>query len=76
MLEWIDSYVKSLVSMPDRVSLSRKDGVKSIVINIKVASEDRALFEGRNNRLLWALKSTAALAGAKPRVRYVVKVSD
>ena len=76
MLEWLENYVKSLVSLPEQVSVSAKDGVKVIVVSIKVAADDYGLFAGRQNRLVKAMTSAASLAGAKERTRYVLKVSD
>ena len=75
MFEWIENYVKSLVSQPDNVSLTTKEGVATVVVDISLASEDLALFDGRQNRLLKALNTVAGLAGARTRTRYVVKVS-
>ncbi len=46
------------------------------VVNLKVATQDLNLFEGRNNRLVRAMGSFLSLAGAKPRIRYVLKVAD
>lgn len=74
MKEWLEDFVKSLVSLPDQVAISQKDGLKTVVLTIKVAEDDLPLFEGRNNRLPWALERAASLAGIRPRMRYVVKV--
>ena len=76
MIEWLENYIKSLVSMPDEVSISRQEGVQVILLNLTVADDDLHLFEGRHNRLIRALNAVASLPGAKPRMRYVFKVSE
>lgn len=74
MKEWLEDFVKSLVSLPDQVAVSQKDGLQTVVLTIKVAEDDLSLFHGRNNRLIWALERAASLAGIRPRMRYVVKI--
>ncbi len=74
MIEWLEDYVKSLVSRPEEVSVSHKEGVKVIQVSIKVADGDLYLFEGRHNRLMRAMTGVASLAGVRPRMRYVLKV--
>lgn len=76
MVEWLESYVKSLVAAPDAVEVSSKKGEVSMVVNIKVAGDDLGLFQGRNNRLVRAMSVVASLAGAKSRTRYVLKVCE
>jgi len=76
MMEWIESYAKDLVGSPDQVSVSNKEGDMVQVVNLKVATDDLSMFEGRNNRLTRALGSILSLAGSRERVRYVLKVVD
>ncbi len=76
MQQWIVTYTKSLVSQPDRVSLSVKEGALVDVLHLTVASEDLALLGGKQNRLTRAIGSVIALAGVKRRRRYVLKVQD
>jgi predicted RNA-binding protein YlqC (UPF0109 family) len=75
-MEWIESFVKDLVGQPDQVSVSNKEGVLVQVVNLKVATEDLSMFDGKNNRLTRALGSILSLAGVRDRVRYVLKVVD
>ncbi len=76
MLEWLTDYVASICSKPEAVSIERQDGSKTVVVTLTVAAEDRDIFAGANNRLTRALNSVAGLAGAKSRMRYVLKVVD
>ena len=75
MKEWIEQYVKSLVQSPDAVSISLSEGIKTVILTIKVAESDLARFDGRNNRLTRSLTKVAGLAGAKDRMRYILKFS-
>ena len=74
MIEWIEDYVKALVDHPDQVAVSEKEGVKTVIVNVTVASEDYFLFKGRNNRLVRSLDLAVSLTGVKRRMRYVLKV--
>jgi predicted RNA-binding protein YlqC (UPF0109 family) len=73
-MDWLVNYVGNLVQHPDQVAVSENPGVQVVVVNLTVADDDRALFSGRNNRLVRAMGSVLALAGAKTRKRYVLKV--
>ena len=75
MIEWLNETLKSLATEPDQVSLEHKEGVLVVVITVTLAAADAGLLAGRNNRLMRALGSAAALAGAKPRKRWIVKVA-
>ena len=74
MMEWIENYIKDLVSLPDRVAVSVNKSVVVAVVHLKLAAEDRPLFDGRNNRLARALASVLVLASARDRVRYVLRI--
>jgi predicted RNA-binding protein YlqC (UPF0109 family) len=72
---WIEDYIKSLVSHADQVTTVVDEGLKSLVYAVEVSSDDLSLFAGRNNRLMRAMNSALSLAGARSRVRHVVKVT-
>ncbi len=76
MVEWLEAYVKSLVSTPDAVEVNPKKGETTLVVNIKVAGDDIDLFQGRHNRLVRAMNVVASLAGVKSRTRYILKVCE
>jgi len=76
MLQWMEAYTKSLVRHPDQVSLTAKEGVMVVTVNLRVADEDKDLFGGRNNRLTRAMGTVLGLAGVNARRRYVLKVAD
>ena len=72
MINWIVDYVKDLVQYPDQVSVTQKEGVSTIVFNLKMASDDLPLFDSRLSK---ALESVVSLAGSQIRRRYILKVS-
>jgi hypothetical protein len=76
VIEWLEQYIKSLAAQPDEVSLEQREGEVTSIINIKLSDDDLHLLDGVHNRVTRALNQVALLAGAKDRVRYVVKVSD
>ena len=76
MREWLENFIKELVQFPDRVSVSQNEGIKTVVMNVRVAGEDLAQFEGRNNRLTRSLNAAVSLTGAKTRMRYLLRFVD
>lgn len=76
MENWVTSYVKKLVSNPEAVSITPTKGIKTMVFNITVASEDLSIFNRNQKRLLKALNTVTGLAGSENRTRYVLKVSE
>ena len=75
METWVESFVKDMVSAPEAVSVSLSQGMKTRIMDITVAGDDMAVFKSQQSRLLKALNTVAGLAGAKDRIRYVLKVS-
>lgn len=75
METWVESFVKDMVSVPDAVSVSLSQGIKTMVMDVKVASDDVAVFKNQQSRLLKAMNTVAGLAGSRDRIRYVLKVS-
>ena len=67
MIEWIENYVKAMVDHPDQVSVSSKEGVKTVIVSVTVAAEDYVHFKGKNNRLTRSLASAVSLTGVKSR---------
>ena len=76
MREWVEQYMRAIAAHPDQVSVSQTEGVKTVILSMTLADEDKALFDGRSSRLRRALNATACLAGAKSRTRYVVTIAD
>ena len=75
MLEWVDQYLKSLVRDADQVSVSLEEGATVKILTVALGPDDKDLLTGRNNRLNRALNAALALAGAKTRTRWVLKIA-
>lgn len=76
MIQWLEQYVRDLVREPDQVIVSTKEGVMVTQVQVKVASADLDLLDGRHNRLARALNMVLGLTGVRERRRYVFKVVD
>ena len=75
MKEWLETYVKAMVSEPDAVAVSEEEGISVRVYSVTVSDADKELLAGRTNRLTRALNTALQLAGARTRKRHVLKVA-
>ncbi|CAM2009065.1 hypothetical protein [Acanthopleuribacter pedis] len=76
METWVEDYLRQIVAQPDEVTVSRSEGVRTIVYSVNLADADKSMFSGRNNRLLRALNHAVGFAGATTRTRHVVQIAD
>lgn len=72
---------ENLVNAPEEVSVNRKDTGRSVVIELKVASDDMGRVIGRNGRvansiraLLRAIPSADAESGRDRRRRVILEI--
>ncbi|MFP4343594.1 MAG: KH domain-containing protein [Anaerolineales bacterium] len=61
----VEYIVKSLADEPDAVHLSEIEGETSIMLELRVASEDMGRMIGREGRTINAMRSLARVLGAK-----------
>jgi predicted RNA-binding protein YlqC (UPF0109 family) len=61
----VEYIVKALADKPDVVSLSEIEGEASIVLELRVDSEDMGRMIGREGRTINAMRSLARVVGAK-----------
>ena len=61
----VEYIVKSLADQPDAVHLSEIEGETSIMLELRVASEDMGRMIGREGRTINAMRSLARVLGAK-----------
>jgi hypothetical protein len=61
----VEYIVKSLADKPDAVHLSEIEGETSIMLELRVASEDMGRMIGREGRTINAMRSLARVLGAK-----------
>lgn len=76
MKQWLESFIKAIVVEPDEVSVTRSEGVLTVVFQLRVASGDYGRVKGRRGRMISALQSVVGLAGVRQRKRYVVELLD
>ena len=65
MEELVALVVKALVDDPERVSVSRVEAERSIVLEVRVAQDDMGKVIGKGGRIANALRIVAKAAGAK-----------
>lgn len=61
----VEFIVKALADEPDAVELSEIEGETSLVLELRVASEDMGRMIGRGGRTINAMRSLARVLGAK-----------
>ncbi|NBD34837.1 MAG: KH domain-containing protein [Chloroflexi bacterium] len=61
----VEYIVKALADEPDAVELSEIEGETSLVLELRVASEDMGRMIGRGGRTINAMRSLARVLGAK-----------
>ncbi|UCH36586.1 MAG: KH domain-containing protein [Armatimonadota bacterium] len=65
MKDLIEMIVKALVDEPDRVVVSQVEGERSIIFEVRVASDDMGRVIGKGGRIANSLRTVAKAAGAK-----------
>lgn len=73
MVEYI---VKSLVDVPDEVSISVVEGEKSTILELKVASEDVGKVIGKQGRIAKAIRTILSASATKSGKRAVLEILD
>ena len=63
--ELIEFVTQSLADRPEAVVVSEIEGESSIVLELRVASEDMGRMIGREGRTINAMRSLARVVGAK-----------
>ncbi len=61
----VEYIVKALADEPEAVELSEIEGETSLVLELRVASEDMGRMIGRGGRTINAMRSLARVLGAK-----------
>ena len=63
MKKVVELLVKGLVDQPDRVLVNQVEGEKSVVVEVRVPSEDLGRVIGKNGRVANSLRVVAKAAG-------------
>ncbi len=65
MKDFIAYLIKNLVDQPDSVDVNLVEGEKSIIVEVKVGSDDVAKIVGKQGRTIKALRTIAMIVGAR-----------
>ncbi len=65
---------KSLVDHPDKVEVSQVEGEQSVILEIRVASDDMGKIIGRQGRIIKAIRTVVKASAARDDKRVAVEV--
>lgn len=74
MGELVEYIAKALVDNPDEVSVNEIEGTQSIIIELKVASDDMGKVIGKQGRIAKAIRTVVKAAAIKENKRVVVEI--
>lgn len=74
MKELVEVIAKSLVDHPDEVVVTEKETDKSIIVELKVASEDMGKVIGKQGRIAKSIRTVVKAAAAKSDKKVVVEI--
>ena len=74
MKDLVEMIAKSLVDDPDSVEVNEVEGSQSVIIEVKVASEDMGKIIGKQGRIAKAIRTVVKAAAIKENKRVVVEI--
>jgi predicted RNA-binding protein YlqC (UPF0109 family) len=74
MRELVEVIAKALVDDPDAVSVNEVTEQQSIILELKVASDDMGKVIGRQGRIAKAIRTVVKAAATKENKRVVVEI--
>ncbi|NLP15885.1 MAG: KH domain-containing protein [Clostridiales bacterium] len=74
MKELVEVIAKSLVDHPDEVVVTEKETDKSIIVILKVASEDMGKVIGKQGRIAKSIRTVVKAAATKDDKKVVVEI--
>ncbi|WP_035290661.1 KH domain-containing protein [Clostridium sp. KNHs214] len=74
MKELLEVIAKSLVDNPEMVCVNEISGEQSIILELKVASEDMGKVIGKQGRIAKAIRTVMKAAAIKENKRVVVEI--
>ena len=74
MGELVEFIAKSLVDNPNEVVVKEIEGSQSIIIELKVASEDMGKIIGKQGRIAKAIRTVVKAAAIKDNKRVIVEI--
>ncbi len=74
MQELLEFLAKSLVNNPDKVEVNLVEGEKTLILELKVATEDMGKVIGRQGRIAKAIRTVVKAMAAKENKRVMVEI--
>jgi predicted RNA-binding protein YlqC (UPF0109 family) len=74
--KYIEFIIKNLVNYPEDIKISRIDGTKETIIEIRVHQEDVGKVIGKNGSVVRALRTIVSAIGNREKKNYILEVID
>ncbi|MBP2027815.1 putative RNA-binding protein YlqC (UPF0109 family) [Acetoanaerobium pronyense] len=74
MGELVEVIAKSLVDHPEEVTVTETHGEQSIIVELKVASEDMGKVIGKQGRIAKAIRTVVKAAAIRQNKRVIVEI--
>ncbi|NMB41591.1 MAG: KH domain-containing protein [Firmicutes bacterium] len=74
MKELVEYIAKALVDFPEQVDVTQVEGERSVILELKVASEDMGKVIGRQGRIAKAIRTVVNAAAVKENKRVMVEI--
>lgn len=74
MKELVEFLAKALVDYPEQVDVRQVEGERSIILELRVASEDMGKVIGKQGRIAKAIRTVVNAAAVKENKRVMVEI--
>lgn len=74
MKELVEYIAKSIVNLPDAVTVTEEEGEDGIVLKLKVADEDKGRIIGKQGRIAQAIRTLIRVKAAKAGTRASLEI--
>ena len=74
MKELVEYLAKALVDFPEQVDVRQVEGERSIIFELRVASEDMGKVIGKQGRIAKAIRTVVNAAAVKENKRVMVEI--
>lgn len=76
MREIVETMAKAMVDKPERVSVNEIDGAKTVVLELRVASEDLGRVIGKEGIRAKAMRTIINAANKNREKRYILEIVE
>ena len=76
VVELVELIARSLVDLPEEVSVQALDGTQSCVVELSVHPSDRGKVIGRNGRTAKSIRTLLGAVSMKYKHRYTLEILD